>query len=174
MQRLSISVTTLAALPAAALVWGVVAGGSALAQTAAPATPPAATAPPPSAAGHQQAGHRGMPAHVDDRIAAMHRRLQITSQQEPAWNAFAQVMRDNAATAAQAYQDRAEHLQSMTAPENLHAFAQLEQTRAQGVQTLATAFDTLYGQLSDDQKRIADGMFRRQGEHAAQHHGKAH
>ncbi len=97
----------------------------------------------------------------------MRSRLQITAQQEQAWGAFAQAMRDNATATAQAYQDRAAHLQTMTAVENLHSFAQLEQARAQGLEVLATSFDTLYGQLSDSQKHAADTMFRRQGERAA-------
>jgi hypothetical protein len=99
----------------------------------------------------------------------MHRRLQITAQQEPAWNAFAQAMRDDATATAQAYQERAAHLQTMTAVENLRSFAQIEQARAQGLEGLATSFDTLYGQLSDSQKHVADAMFARRGEHAAEH-----
>ena len=104
----------------------------------------------------------------------MRRQLQITAQQEQAWGAFAQAMRDNATATAQAYQDRAAHLQTMTAVENMHSFAQLEQTRAQGLESLATSFDALYGQLSDSQKHVADAMFRRQGEQAAAHRQQHH
>jgi hypothetical protein len=104
----------------------------------------------------------------------MHRRLEITAQQEPAWNTFAQAMRDNATATAQAYQDRAAHLQTMTAVENLHSFAQLELTRAQGLEGLATSFDALYGQLSDSQKHNADAMFAHQGEHAGAHNKPHH
>ena len=39
-------------------------------------------------------------------------------------------------------------------------FGAFEQARAQGVQNLAVAFQTLYGTLSDDQKKTADAMFR--------------
>lgn len=103
----------------------------------------------------------------------MHKRLGITAAQEPAWSTFAQAMRDNAATSAQAYHDRAARLSTMTAVENLSSFAQLEETRAQGLQTLSSSFETLYAQLSPEQKHTADEMFRHQGERAAarkEHH----
>jgi hypothetical protein len=136
----------------------------------APAAPSARTsAPAPHGTSAHVSAPRGTPAHVNDRIEAMRRRLQITAQQEPAWNAFAQTMRDNATATEQAYQDRAAHLQTMTAVENLHSFAKLEQSRAEGLEGLATSFDTLYGQLSDTQKHVADAMFARQGEHAGKH-----
>ncbi|HET6608015.1 MAG TPA: Spy/CpxP family protein refolding chaperone [Rhodopila sp.] len=180
---------TIASIPAMLLMTGLTAGAFAQTQTPqTPATPPQTTpaqeaptqaAPSqtsPASPAHTRAhahngksASHGMPEHVEERINAMHKRLQITAEQEPAWNAFAQVMRDNATKTAQAYQDRAAHLQTMTAVENLQSFAQLEQTRAQGVQSLATSFDTLYGQLSDNQKHVADAMFARQGEHAAAH-----
>jgi hypothetical protein len=48
----------------------------------------------------------------------------------------------------------------MSAPDNMRNFAQIEQARAQGVQNLAASFETLYGTFSEDQKKIADAMFR--------------
>ena len=106
---------------------------------------------------------------VDQRAAQMHRRLQITASQEPAWHAFAQAMHDNAASADQAYRQHAAHVASMSAVENLRLFAQIEQTRAQGLQAMLTSFESLYGVLSDEQKKTADAVFRRQEERMAQH-----
>jgi hypothetical protein len=157
MKRLSI-----VSVPLALMLCGFAAGATA--QTTPPAAaPPATPAPASSPANH------AMPPHVDDRINQMHQRLHITAEQQPAWDAFAQAMRDNAAASAQAYKDRAAHLPTMTAVENLRSFAQMEQTRAQGLQSLASSFETLYGGLTDEQKHRADMMFRRQGERAAAH-----
>lgn len=157
---------TLIVLPA------MIAAGPVLAQTATPATPaqgaPAASSPAPAATTMPAAAKPGMPANVESRITAMHKRLKITSAQDADWEKFAQAMRDDASAAAQAYQDRADKLATMNAVENLQAYAQLEQSRAQGVQTLLAAFQPLYNDLSPEQKNIADMMFRRQGErHAA-------
>ncbi len=48
----------------------------------------------------------------------------------------------------------------MSAVDNLRSYAELEQQRAQDIQKLVPAFQTLYGALSDQQKREADQMFR--------------
>jgi periplasmic protein CpxP/Spy len=149
----------------------MVAAGPVLAQTATPATPaqgaPAASSSAPAASAMPAAAKPAMPANVESRITAMHTRLKITSAQDADWEKFAQAMRDDASSAAQAYQDRADKLGTMNAVENLQAYAQLEQTRAQGVQTLLAAFQPLYNDLSPEQKTVADMMFRRQGERQA-------
>jgi hypothetical protein len=109
-------------------------------------------------------------ATLDERIQAMHQRLHITPEQEGTWNGFAQVMRDNANAIEQDYRQRSETLNSMSAADNLRNYARIEQDRAQGVQRLSAAFDTLYGQLSDQQKKTADTMFRRYD--MGDHHGR--
>jgi len=139
----------------------LLAAGPVLAQTpAAPATPPAAS---------KAAGGQTMAAGVDQRITQMHQQLKITPQQEAAWDAFAKVMRDNATATDQAYKDRSTSLATMSAVDNMKSFAQIEQVRAQGVQNLATAFETLYSGLSDDQKKAADTLFRNYGDQRGRH-----
>jgi hypothetical protein len=128
-------------------------GSAAPAQAAAPATPaPKAVAP--------QAAYAAAESRVEERIVQMHLRLKITPAQQPGWDAFAKVMRDNVGSSTEAYQQRQASIATMSAPENMQNFAQIEQARAQGVQNLAVAFQTLYGTLSDDQKKTADAMFR--------------
>jgi hypothetical protein len=74
----------------------------------------------------------------------------------------------------QVYQQRADRLDTMTAVDNMQSYAQIEQQRAQDVQKLVPAFQTLYTSLSDDQKKTADQMFRNFPENArARHHQSA-
>jgi periplasmic protein CpxP/Spy len=113
----------------------------------------AATAP-------QAANGAAVETRVNERIAQMHKRLKITPAQDQAWEGFAQVMRGNATSVEQAYRQRAVSVETMSAPENLRNFAQIEQARADGVQKLAASFETLYGSLSGEQKKTADAMFR--------------
>ena len=144
--------------------------GPVLAQTAPPAAAPAATSAPKAASG--PTGGSTIVARVDKRIARMHERLKITPAQETAWKAFAQVMLANVTATDDAYRQRSTTLATMSAPENMANFAQIEQARAQGIQNLATTFQTLYSDLSDDQKKIADAMFRQFGSHpGGQKHG---
>jgi hypothetical protein len=136
------------------------AGGPVLAQAPAPAP----GAPSSNATNGATAG-----SQVDQRITQMHRRLKITPEQESAWGAFAQMMRDNVSSTEQAYKNRRASIATMSAPENMQNFAQIEQARAQGVQNLAASFQTLYGTMSDDQKQTADAMFRHNADRAETH-----
>ncbi|WP_158931863.1 Spy/CpxP family protein refolding chaperone [Acidisphaera sp. S103] len=143
----------------AMLVVALLVAGPVLAQPAGAVTPPAPKA----------AGTATVEARVDQRITRMHQQLKITSEQETAWNAFAQVMRTNVTSTDEAYKKRSESLATMTAPDNMTNFAQIEQARAQGVENLATSFQALYNTMSDDQKKAADAMFRHYGNHGAAH-----
>ncbi|HLJ05081.1 MAG TPA: Spy/CpxP family protein refolding chaperone [Acetobacteraceae bacterium] len=101
-----------------------------------------------------------MQSLVDKRIAELHSRLHITADQKPQWDQFTQVMRDNAKQMDDMYQKRAQQLGTMSAVDNMQSFAQIEQERAQDMQKLVPAFQTLYASLSDEQKKAADQMFR--------------
>jgi hypothetical protein len=106
---------------------------------------------------------------AEQRISDLHTHLHITSQQQSQWDQFAQAMRDNAKDLDQAYQQRATSFTSMNAVENMQSYAQIEQTRAQDLQKLVPAFQTLYASLSDEQKKQADELFRNQAAKAQQH-----
>jgi protein CpxP len=111
---------------------------------------------------------------AEQRISELHTQMHITSQQQSQWDQFAQAMRDNAKDLDQAYQQRAVSFSSMNAVENMQSYAQIEQTRAQDLQKLVPAFQTLYASLSDEQKKQADELFRDQAAQAQQHRAAVH
>jgi periplasmic protein CpxP/Spy len=148
------------------LVAMLLAAGPMLAQQPAAPAPKAAANAAPN--GTPDAGPDATAeAQVNQRATQMRAQLKITQAQETAWDAFAQAMRDNVTSTDQAFKERTATLATMSAVDNMKNFAQIEQTRAQGVQNLATAFETLYGGLSDDQKKTADTLFRHYGEQRA-------
>jgi hypothetical protein len=168
------------ATPALLIAALLCAGGAApaLAQASQPATeaPPAAAQPaqpgttPPShhtssSHHHRAARHKNesVQSMIERRIADLHTRLHITAAQQQTWDQFAQVMRDNAKDIDQAYKQRAEKLGSMTAVEQLQSYARIEQVKAEDVQKLLPAFQSLYAALSDQQKQQADQLFRDYG-----------
>jgi hypothetical protein len=106
---------------------------------------------------------KAMPAHgrVEARIKSLHAALHITAAEEPQWQAVADVMRDNANTTGMLIEDRAAKAKTMNAVDDLHAYAAIADAHAAGVKKLASAFDTLYGSLSEAQKKDADAVFRR-------------
>jgi periplasmic protein CpxP/Spy len=97
---------------------------------------------------------------TERRIADLHSRLHITAEQTRQWDQFAQVMRQNATELEQTNRQRAEQLGSMSAVDNVQSFAQLEQQRANDMQRVVPALQALYAALSDQQKALADQLFR--------------
>jgi hypothetical protein len=183
------------------LVGGISATG--YAQTTAAPTPPAATSPSGAPSGtasgttssgaastapattHHTTMHHATHAQrrrsagetmqqmAEQRIADLHKSLHITTAQQSQWDQFAQVMRDNAKDLDQAYQQRAATFDKMNAVDNMQSYAQIEQTRAQDMQKLVPAFQTLYNALSDQQKQEADALFRNQAAKAQARHAAA-
>ena len=110
---------------------------------------------------------------AEQRITDLHARLHISAAEQSQWDQFAQTMLTNAKDLDQAYQQRAATFDKLNAVENMQSYAQIEQTRAQDMQKLVPAFQTLYASLSDQQKQDADQLFRNQAAHAVQHHAAA-
>ena len=134
---------------------------AALAQpTPAPAAPQAEGAPAAKTAEER----------VERRIAELRAQLQITPAEQQQWDQFAQVMRDNAREMDQIFVQRAQQYQSMNAVQNMQSYEHLAEAHAQQLQKLVSAFEKLYNSMSDQQKQIADRVFR---ESAARHVGRA-
>jgi periplasmic protein CpxP/Spy len=131
--------------------------------TVAPPTPSPATAQPAS-----PAASPATQAAVDQRIRALQSQLDITEAQMPLWTAFAQAMRDNAASTDALFAQRANGVASMSAVGNMHSYAQIARAYADNTERLATAFDSLYASLTDVQKQAADTLFRQQAAAASQ------
>jgi cytochrome c551/c552 len=138
------------------------------AQLPAPATvaPPAAS--PATAQPASPAPSAATQAAVDQRIRALQSQLGITEAQTPLWTAFAQAMRDNAASTDALFAQRANGVASMSAVDNMHSYAQIARAYADNTERLSTAFDSLYASLTDVQKQAADTLFRQQATAASQ------
>jgi protein CpxP len=126
-----------------------------------PAPPPQTAPNPPSA---QSA--------ADQRIQALRAQLHITDAQVPQWNAFAQAMRDNATSTDALFRQRASAAATMNALDNMKSYAQIARVYADNTQALATAFEALYGLLTDQQKQTIDLLFRQEAARTAQHQTK--
>jgi periplasmic protein CpxP/Spy len=147
-------------------------GLSAFAAVAAPPTAGNPTSVHPAALTNDQsmAGGHSKSGQVEQHINALHAKLQITSAQQPQWDQFIQVMRDNAHDMDQTFQTRIQSMPTMTAAENMQSYAQVAAAHSQDMQKLSSAFQTLYGTMSDSQKQTADQVFREDsanhGDHA--------
>src|SRR5258708_24736803 len=75
------------------------------------------------------------------------------------WKAVTQVMRDKAESIHRLAQERNQNQKAMDAVDALRSYEQLPQAQADGIKRLLPAFETLYGGMSDDQKKNADIVF---------------
>lgn len=107
----------------------------------------------------------GMGARIDQQITDLHARLLISPAQQPQWDRFSDVMRENARDTDQTFQRRVQAMSTMTAPENMQSYAQVTSEYAQHMQNLVPSFQALYETMSDSQKRIADQVFRDDANH---------
>jgi hypothetical protein len=100
---------------------------------------------------------------VDDaetRIKTLHRELKITPEQEQAWNAVAQQIRDNAKQRADAYAQQTASEKTATAPDMINAYAKTVDTQADAAHKFSEVFQPLYDSMSEQQKKTADAVFR--------------
>jgi len=164
----SVAVTALLLLPAAALAQSGQIPGSAVPQGA---RPPAAQTSP---LGEHPVVGRNARERVEQRIKELHTQLHITFAEQPQWDQFAQVMRENARDMDQAFMQRAERFRSMSALQNMQSYEQIAEAHAQHLQKLAAAFQNLYNAMPDQQKEVADEVFRANTEAHAQHAMRSH
>jgi len=166
--------TGVAFVAIAALLWLP----TAMAQPRQTAAVQGAASPPPAAAASPLAGHpvpgKNAEERVERRIKELHGQLQITPAEEPQWNEFAQVMRENARDMDQAFMQRAQQHPTMNAVQNMQSYEQLSEEHAQRVQKLLPAFQKLYDAMPDAQKRVADQVFRANAEKHMEHAAQSH
>jgi hypothetical protein len=99
-----------------------------------------------------------MADRVEGRIAFLRAELKITDVQAPAWDAFAQALRDNA---KQLHDTRGklmgpEAANAQTPVQRLEQQEQWYAARLDGMRAIKTPLAQLYATLSDEQKKMAD------------------
>lgn len=97
---------------------------------------------------------------VEQQITELHDQLQITDAQSKQWGAYAEVMRNNARRASEAFRQRAQKMSTMNADEVMKSYAQLAQMHAEDMQKLSSAWSDVYASLSPEQKQTADALFQ--------------
>ena len=100
---------------------------------------------------------------VEGRIAFLRTELKITEAQTSAWDAFAEALRANAKKlgeirGAMMAQMNAAQQEAPTLTDRLGLQEQWLTARLEGTRTIRSAVTTLYGVLSDDQKKTANEL----------------
>jgi hypothetical protein len=97
---------------------------------------------------------------VETRVKTLHRELKITPEQEQAWNAVAQQIRENAKARADAHAQQTASEKTATAPDMINAYAKTVDTQADAAHKFSGVFQSLYDGMSEQQKKTADAVFR--------------
>ena len=148
------AVAVVALLAAGVLAPAAQAGSSASPQLVAQAsttTPaPSTTQKAPAATTHAK---KKPVDRVEARITELHSRLKITDAQATQWDAFAQVMRDNAKSMTDALDKRAAAAKTATAVDDMRSYQAVTQAHADGMAKLVPAFESLYNAMSPEQQK---------------------
>lgn len=142
-------------LASAALAVSLALPAAALAQSNTTSPPPSAAAAPTSNAVSGPAEQR-----VEEHIRQLHAQLRITPAEQPQWDQFAEVMRQNARAMDQEFAERRQQFPTMNALQNMQSYEKIAETHAQHLQRLVPAFETLYNAMPEQQKRLTDRVFR--------------
>ncbi len=97
---------------------------------------------------------------AEARIKEMHEKLMITPAQEPQWENFVNAQRENAEKMSALIKKREESADKMNAVDDFKNYQAIAEAHEDGLKKIVPAFEKLYNVLSDDQKKIADSMFR--------------
>jgi hypothetical protein len=131
---------------------------------------------------HMDRGHfdgQRMQQHMQERMQrrfeSLKRILQISPQQEGAWNAWTAAMRPNPAAMQQRHQMH-EEFARLTTPERIDRMRQMRAQRAAEMDRRADATKQFYAQLTPPQQRAFDEvslkfMGGRHGGRHGMHHG---
>lgn len=169
----SAAVAALLALPAAALAQSAQPPTAAPPPASAIAPPPSVAAPPPpsvaatspsAATASPMVAHPVSGANAEQRVEAyirqLHAQLRITAAEQPQWDSYVAVMRENARDIDAEIAQRMQQFPTMNAPQNLQSYEKLAEAHAQRLQKLVPAFENLYNAMPDQQKQLTDQVFR--------------
>ena len=135
-----------------------VAADSATAQTGNRSQPTQAQAPAGQKPGtaQRQSAPAGNP--VEAQLGDIKKRLNITAEQQPQFEQFATIVKQNAQAMESMMQKEAQTAER-SAVEGLRTAASFAQAEADNLKRLVPALEALYASLSEQQKRTADQLF---------------
>ena len=119
-------------------------------------------------------GQRVREEKIENRIKTLHDKLGITTAEEAKWGIIAQAMRTNEDSIGQLMKQRYDNRKTLTAIDDLQSYEAIAEAHVEGLKKMIPAFQDLYTDMSDDQKKIADEAFGRFEGHRDGTSGKKH
>jgi Spy/CpxP family protein refolding chaperone len=105
----------------------------------------------------------GISAMVDSHLATVKKELNVSSEQEEAWSAFAKTVKQQKMEMMSTMHERMQHASSapspQSAPDRIVARTRFMKQRMAGMEAVAGAMRQLYDILTPQQKEILDAHF---------------
>lgn len=93
----------------------------------------------------------------------MRARLKITPAQDPQWQEFVKAERDGAKEMSELIEKRNQSSKAMNAVDDFKNYAAIAEAHEDSLKKVVPAFEKLYASLTDEQKKLADAMFKDTG-----------
>jgi hypothetical protein len=103
---------------------------------------------------------------TEARVKELHAKLKITPAQDPQWQDFVSAERDNAQQMSDLIAKREQMAGSMNAVDDFKNYETIAKAHEDGLEKIVPAFEKLYASMSDDQKKMADNLFKGTGQGA--------
>jgi hypothetical protein len=103
---------------------------------------------------------------TEARVKELHAKLKITPAQDPQWQDFVSAERDNAQQMSDLIAKREQGAASMNAVDDFKNYEAIAKAHEDGLERIVPAFEKLYASMSDDQKKMADNLFKGTGQGA--------
>ncbi|MDB5393853.1 MAG: hypothetical protein JWM91_1359 [Rhodospirillales bacterium] len=119
-----------------------------------------------SATGTRPAVERAAQKPIDRaeaRLEEMRARLKITPAQDPQWQEFVKAERDGAKEMSELIEKRNQSSKAMNAVDDFKNYAAIAEAHEDSLKKVVPAFEKLYASLTDEQKKLADAMFKDTG-----------
>lgn len=117
-------------------------------------------APAPAGAATPSMSDKRATDRLEQHIKDLHGRLAITPAQQPQWDAFTAIMRQNAQAMENNHRERLAHPSGPTALDKMRTYAALSRLHADNVGRLLPAFEALYNAMSPEQRATTDKTFQ--------------
>jgi len=134
---------------------------------AAPLTAAAQTSPAPTHSTASLSHHAAYTIRretLDERINGLHAALKITPAEEADWAKVADVMRRNDGEMRSLVAERQAHIpHELSAVDDLKTYKKFAQAHVDGLTDLIASFETLYANMLEGQRSIADHVLAKYG-----------
>ena len=149
---------------------GLIAGGGILAASAYAVSVDRMDEKPRCESRHGQKGDAGREEMRAAHLSALKEKLQLSDEQEPAWNAFSAAAQSGPRHHGMDRKAMRDEFEKLTTPQRIDRMLAMSEKRRAALAARAEAVKAFYAQLSPEQQAVFDAEAMPKGRHYGGHH----